>query len=62
MAYQIVNVGRVFTDKGREALTQQLNQYEQQGWEFHSVFAVNERTGCMGQNAAETIYMVFKSR
>ncbi len=62
MPYHIVNVGRVFTDKTRDNLTQQLNQFEQQGWEFHSVFAVTERTGCMGTNTAETLYMVLKSR
>jgi hypothetical protein len=62
LPYQIINVGRVFTEKTRESLTQNLNAYEQQGWEFHSVFAVTERTGCLGTNTAETLYMVLKAR
>lgn len=62
MAYQIVSIGRVFTDKTREALSQQLNGYEQQGWEFHSVFGVTERTGCMGNSTSENLYMVLQSR
>jgi hypothetical protein len=62
LAYQIVSIGRVFDNKSREGLIAQLNQFEQQGWEFHSVFGVSERSGCMGQNSAETLYMVLKSR
>jgi hypothetical protein len=62
LAYHIVSIGKVFTDKTREALTQQLNAHEEQGWEFHSVFGVSERTGCLGTNTSETLYMVLKSR
>jgi phenylacetate-coenzyme A ligase PaaK-like adenylate-forming protein len=62
LAYQIVNVGKVFSEKTRQALTEQLNAQEQQGWEFHSVFGVTERTGCLGGSTSETLYMVLKAR
>jgi hypothetical protein len=39
-----------------------MNQYEQQGWRFHSVFAVGEQKGCLGQNTVETLYMVLESK
>jgi hypothetical protein len=62
LPYQIVSIGRVFNDKGRAQLTENMNQYEQQGWKFHSVFAVSEQTGCLGQNTQETLYMVLESK
>jgi len=61
LPYQIVNVGRVFNEKNREALIQRLNQNEAVGWEFHSMFAATQ-SGCLGLSRAETLYMVLKSR
>lgn len=60
MAYQVVSIGRVFNEKSRQALIDQMNHWENHGWEYHSVFAVSERTGCLGTNTAETLYMVMK--
>lgn len=62
MPYQVVSIGRVFNDKARAQLIANMNQHEQQGWRFHSVFAVSEKTGCMGQNTVETLYMVLESK
>ncbi|MDX6622699.1 MAG: hypothetical protein QOE75_631 [Solirubrobacterales bacterium] len=62
MPYQIVSIGRVFNDKTRAQLMENMNQHEQQGWQFHSVFAVSEQTGCMGQTTKETLYMVLESK
>lgn len=60
MAYQVVSIGRVFNEKSRQALIDQMNHWENHGWDYHSVFAVSERTGCLGTNTAETLYMVMK--
>lgn len=62
MPYQIVSIGRVFNEKSRTNLIETMNQYEQQGWKFHSVFGVAEQTGCLGQNTTETLYMVMESK
>lgn len=62
MPYQIVSIGRVFNDKTRAQLIENMNRYEQEGWEFHSVFAVGEQAGCLGQNTTETLYMVLESK
>lgn len=62
LPYQIVSIGRVFNDKTRAALIENMNQYEQDGWQFHSVFGVGEQAGCMGQNTTETLYMVLESK
>ena len=62
LAYQIISIGRVFNDKTRTELTENMNRYEQEGWRFHSVFAVNEQRGCLGQNTVETLYMVLESK
>jgi hypothetical protein len=52
----------VFNDKSRAALIEHLNTYEQQGWEFHSVFGVSEQKGCLGSTTSETLYMVLESK
>ncbi len=62
MPYQVVSIGRVFNDKTRAQLIANMNNHEQQGWRFHSVFAVSEQRGCLGQNTAETLYMVLESK
>jgi predicted RNA-binding protein with PIN domain len=62
LPYQIVSIGRVFIEKSRTNLIETMNQYEQQGWQFHSVFGVAEQTGCLGQNTTETLYMVMESK
>jgi len=62
LPYQIISIGRVFNDKTRTQLTETMNQYEQEGWRFHSVFAVGEQSGCLGQNTVETLYMVLESK
>lgn len=60
MPYQVINVGKVFSSKGSEQFSGTLNQHESQGWQFHSIFAVTERTGCLGTQSSETLYMVLK--
>jgi predicted RNA-binding protein with PIN domain len=62
LPYQVVSIGRVFNDKTRAQLIQRMNEYESQGWKFHSVFAVGEQAGCLGQNTTETLYMVMESK
>jgi len=62
LPYQVVSIGRVFNEKTRAQLIENMNSHEQQGWQFHSVFGVSERSGCMGQNTVETLYMVFESK
>jgi hypothetical protein len=62
LPYQIVSIGRVFNDKTRAELIENMNQYEQNGWRFHSVFAVGEQAGCLSQNTTETLYMVLESK
>ena len=62
MPYQVIPIGRVFNDKSRAELISSLNNYEQEGWRFHSVFGVSEQTGCLGQNTSETLYMVLESK
>lgn len=62
MPYQVIPIGRVFNDKSRAELIEKLNRYENEGWRFHSVFGVSEQSGCLGQNTAETLYMVLESK
>jgi hypothetical protein len=62
LPYQVIPIGRVFNDKSRAELTASLNQYEIDGWRFHSVFGVSEQAGCLGQNTTETLYMVLESK
>lgn len=62
MPYRVISIGRVFNDKTRAELTENMNQFEEQGWRFHSVFGVTEQSGCMGQNTSETLYMVLESK
>lgn len=62
MPYQVISIGRVFNDKTRAQLIANMNQHEQAGWRFHSVFGVSEQSGCLGQNTTETLYMVLESR
>lgn len=62
MPYQVIPIGRVFNDKSRANLIESLNQYERDGWKFHSVFGVGEQTGCLGQNTTETLYMVLERK
>lgn len=62
MPYQVIPIGRVFDDKSRAALVESLNNYERDGWEFHSVFGVSEKSGCLGQDTKETLYMVMESK
>lgn len=54
--YRVENIGSQFTPKTREALEQRLNREADEGWYFHSVFAVTEQT-CLGQRSS-TYYMV----
>jgi hypothetical protein len=61
LPYQVIPIGRVFNDKSRAELVTSLNSYEREGWKFHSVFGVSEQSGCLGQNTAETLYMVLES-
>lgn len=58
--YRIENIGREFTAKTRQGLQESLNAAEREGWEFHSVFGVTERT-CIF-NKLETYYMVLRRR
>jgi hypothetical protein len=62
LAYQVINIGRRFSDKSRQQLVENLDAHEQNGWELHSVFAVSESTGCLGSSTVETLYMVLKSK
>jgi hypothetical protein len=62
LPYQVVPIGRVFNDKSRANLIESLNQYERDGWKFHSVFGVGEQSGCLGQNTTETLYMVLERK
>ena len=62
MPYQVIPIGRVFNDKSRAQLIENLNGYEREGWEFHSVFGVSEQSGCLGQNTTETLYMVLENK
>jgi hypothetical protein len=62
LPYQVIPIGRVFNDKSRANLIESLNQYERDGWKFHSVFGVGEQTGCLGQNTTETLYMVLERK
>jgi hypothetical protein len=55
--YRIENIGRVFTNKTREHLENQLTAEAESGWYFHSVFGVTE-TSCFGLQKANTYYMV----
>ncbi len=61
MAYVIRNIGSSFNDRTIEGLVEQLNQYDQQGWDFHSVFMVQHRS-CLGLAKVNTYLAVFKQR
>lgn len=58
----MIPIGRVFNDKTRAALTESLDAYEREGWQFHSVFGVTEQKGCLGSTNVETLYMVLESK
>jgi hypothetical protein len=60
--YKVISIGRVFNDKTRANLIESMNQFEREGWKFHSVFGVGEQSGCLGQNTVETLYMVLESK
>jgi hypothetical protein len=62
MPYQVIPIGRNFNDKSRAGLVQAMNESEQNGWRFHSVFGVTETKGCLGSTNVETLYMVLESK
>lgn len=62
MPYQVIPIGKNFNDKSRAGLVQTLNQAEQEGWKFHSVFGVTESKGCLGTTDVETLYMVLETK
>jgi len=62
LPYQVIPIGRVFNDKSRATLIESLDAYERDGWQFHSVFAVSEQSGCLGGSSSETLYMVLESK
>jgi hypothetical protein len=60
--YQVIPIGKNFNDKSRAGLVQAMNEAEQEGWRFHSVFGVTETKGCLASTTVETLYMALESK
>lgn len=60
MKYKVESIGAAFSDKAIAALSRRLNEQCDQGWELHTVFAV-EKTGCLGSSEGKTYLAIFRS-
>lgn len=60
MKYKVESIGAAFSDKAISALSQRLNEQCDQGWELHTVFAV-EKTGCLGTSEGKTYLAIYRS-
>jgi len=59
MKYKIESIGAAFTDKAISDLSQRLSSQSNQGWELHSVFAV-EKKGCFGSSEGQTYLAIYR--
>lgn len=59
MKYKVESIGAAFSDKGVAALGQRLSEQSDNGWELHTVFAV-EKTGCLGNSEGKTYLAVYR--
>lgn len=55
--YRVESIGAQFSKGAREALQTRLNEFEQQGWELQTTFAVTE-TSCLGLSREQSNFMI----
>jgi hypothetical protein len=56
--YRIENLGAAFNDRAIAALSQKLNAFEGEGWNFDSVFMIQHKT-CLGLSTTNSYLAVF---
>lgn len=59
MQYRVETIGAAFTGKDIAALSNHLTAQSENGWELHTVFAV-EKKGCLGASEGQTYLAVYR--
>lgn len=59
MQYRVETIGAAFSDKAIKEFSGLLNSRSNEGWELHTVFAV-EKKGCFGMSEGQTYLAVYK--
>lgn len=58
MKYRVEPIGAAFSKKDMEGLAGRFNKMSDEGWEFHSVFSI-QQTGCLGHSQGTTYLAVY---
>ena len=61
MKYLVESIGAKFSNRDAKKLSDQLTHRSDEGWEFHSVFQV-EQPGCLGILPSSITYLAVYKR
>ena len=59
MEYKIESIGAAFSDRDIGVLSNRFTAQSSEGWELHSVFAV-EKKGCFGSSDGTTYLAIYR--
>jgi len=60
LKYRVESIGASFSNKDIQTLSGLLTSRSAEGWELHTVFAVEKR-GCLGSSDGSTYLAIYRS-